>query len=331
MPLSISNSRAESTPIEPEQEQYFPTPDSPAAIRAVRMATVSLIVLLALIPAIAELGARYLYPRVSHIKKRILSDERETASLARSTGNDPSVLLVGNSLLLHALDYPRIKKELAPNIHVVRYVIENTEYLDWYYGLRRLFAEGVRPSKVVLCLNLGQTLSHGVLSSSPWQLFRAGDLLAIGRDSGMDTTQTSNLMFSHFSEFYADREEIRNYLLNVADPPYANELHRLARRPPIYPPEEEMLRESRARLREIDKLCRDNGVQLVFVIPPSLSNRDELLMKAGALEGVAVDMPVAFGSFGPDFYRDHFHLNDKGAAVFTGALVQDLRTRFASQ
>ena len=330
MPLSISNSRAESTTTESEQEQYFPAPGSPAATRAVRVATVCLIALLALVPALAELAARYLYPRVSHIKQRILSDESETVSVARSPENDPSVLLVGNSLLLHALDYPTMKKDLAPNVHVVRYVIENTEYLDWYYGLRRLFAQGVRPSKVVLCLNLGQTLSHGVLSSSPWQLFRAGDLLSISRDSGMDTTQTSNLLFSHYSEFYADREEIRNYLLNVADPPYADELHRLARRPPVYPSEEEMLGESRARLRQIDKLCRDNGAQLVFVIPPSLSNRDELLLKAGALEGVAVDMPVAYGTFGPDFYRDHFHLNDKGAAVFTEALARDLRTRFAS-
>jgi len=313
-----------------EQELYFPPPGSPAVIRAVRAATACLITALALVPAAAELGTRYLYPRVSHIKQRILSDERETASLTGSSENDPSVLLVGNSLLLHALDYAKIKKDLSPNVHAVRYVIENTEYLDWYYGLRRLFAEGIRPSKVVLCLNLGQTLSHGVLSSSPWQLFRAGDLLAVSRESGMDTTQTSNLLFSHFSAFYAERDGIRNYLLNVADPPYANELHRLARHPPVLPPEEEILRESRARLREIDKLCRENGAQLVFVIPPSLSGRNELLMKAGTLEGVAVDAPVAFGSFGPEFYRDRFHLNEKGAAVFTEALARDLRARFES-
>ena len=66
------------------------------------------------------------------------------------------------------------------------------------------------------------------------------------------------------------------------------------------------------RLAEVDRVAR------------------EFLTRSGALEGVAVDMPVAFGAFGPDFYRDHFHLNDKGAAVFTEALARDLRTRFAS-
>ena len=66
------------------------------------------------------------------------------------------------------------------------------------------------------------------------------------------------------------------------------------------------------------------------VIPPSLSDRNELLMKAGTSEGVAVNAPVAFGSFGPEFYRDRFHLNEGGAAVFTEALARDLRARFDS-
>jgi hypothetical protein len=240
------------------------------------------------------------------------------------------VLLVGNSLLLHALDYPRIKRDLAPNVHAVRYVIENTDYLDWYYGLHRLFAEGVRPSKLLLCLNLNQTLSHGVLSSSPRQLFRAADLLAVSRDAGMDTTQTSNLVISHFSALYSAREGIRNYLLNVADPPYARELHRLARQPPKSLSDEELLQESRARLREIDKLCRENGVQFVLMLPPSLVDRNDLLLRAGPLEGVEVDAPLGSRSLGPEFFLDGFHLNEKGATVFTEALTQDLRMRFGS-
>jgi len=297
-------------------------------IRAVRVATACLLTALILVLAMAELGARYVYPRVSHLEQRIVGDEREVTARSVSLENDPpSVLLVGNSLLLHALAYPKIRTDLAPNIHAVRYVIENTDYFDWYYGLRRLFAEGVRPSKVVLCLNLGQTLSHGVLSSSPRHLFRAGDLLAVSRATGMDTTQTSNLVFSHFSAFYAAREGIRNYVLNIADPPFAKELNRLARQPPVLPSEEEMLQESRARLRDIDKLCRDNGVQFVFVVPPALTDRNDLLLKAGTLEGIDVDAPIASRSLGPEFFLDRFHLNEKGAAVFTEALVRDLRAR----
>jgi hypothetical protein len=282
--------------------------------------------------AMAELGARYLYPRMSRLEHRIVADERQVASLAARAENDPpSVLLLGNSLLLHALEYPKIQKDLAPNVHAVRYVIENTDYLDWYYGLRRLFAKGVRPSKVVLCLNLGQTLSHEVLSSSPRHLFRVRDLLAVSRDAGMDTTESSNLVFSHFSAFYASREGIRNYLLNVSDPPYARELNRLARQPPIFPSKEEMLQESRIRLKQIDELCRQNGAQFVLVLPPALGDRSDLLLTAGSLEGVDVVAPIASGALGVEFFLDHFHVNEKGAALFTEALERDLRARFESR
>jgi len=298
-------------------------------IRAARAATAGLLIALALVFAVAECTARYVYPQLSHIEQRIVGDRREVTSLASRSQNDgPSVLLAGNSLLLHALDYPMIQKDLAPNVHPVRYVIENTDYMDWYYGLHRLFTEGVRPSKVLLCLNLGQMLSHGVLSSSPRQLFRAGDLLTLSREAHMDNTETSNLVFSHYSAFYSAREGLRNYLLNIADPPYARELHRLARQPPKFPTEEEMLGESRARLRNLDRLCRENGVEFVLVLPSALTDRNDLLLKAGALEGVEVVAPIASRSLGPEFFLDNFHLNEKGAAVFTEALDRDLRTRF---
>lgn len=327
MPLSTSNSNGQLFIAASEQEQYFPPPGSPAMIRAARIATACLLTALALVSVTAELAARYLYPRLSHLQQRIVNDEHQlTALTARQKDDSTSVLLVGNSLLLHGLDYPRIRKNLEPQAHPVRYVIENTEFLDWYYGLRRLFAEGVKPTKLALCLNLSQMLSNGVLSSSPWQLFRSGDLLAVSRAAGMDTTQTSNLVLSHFSAFYASREEIRNYLLNVVDPPYANELHRLARQRPQFPSDDVMLNETRTRLRELNKLCRDNGVQFVMVVPPALSTRNDLLQTAAALEGVEVYVPVPAGSLGAEFFLDGFHLNDKGAAVFTEALTRELQS-----
>jgi hypothetical protein len=292
-----------------------------------------LIALLAMLIVVVELGARYLYPKFSRIERRIASDKKEVKSLGDQSRNTiPTVLLIGNSLLLHALDYQKIQNDLTPNARPVRYVIENTEYLDWYYGLRRLFAEGVRPSNVVLCLNLAQTLGHGVLDESAWHLFGTRDLLAVSRDAGMDTTQTSSLVFAHWSAFYAGRAGIRNYILNVTDPSYAAELHRLARHPPLLPPEEEMLAQSRERLRALDQLCRQNGSKFILLIPPAFGNRNDLLLRAGALEHVDVDAPVASGSLGPEFFRDdRFHLNEKGAKVFTDAIVRDLRARLITQ
>jgi hypothetical protein len=204
--------------------------------------------------------------------------------------------------------------------------------LDWYYGLRRLFAEGVRPTRVVLVLNLGQTLSHGVLAESPNKLFRAADLWAVSRDAGMDTTETSNLFFSHWSTFYAGREGIRNYIMNVTDPAYATELHRLARVPPKLPSDEEMLQQSRVRLQSLNELCRKNGVQFTLVVPPALGTGGEILLKAGELQGVDVDAPIPMQSLGAEYFlADQFHLNEKGSALFTEALARDLRARFSSR
>ena len=89
-----------------------------------------------------------------------------------------------------------------------------------------------------------------------------------------------------------------------------------------------MVAASRVRLTQLNELCRNNGAQFMFVLAPALSNSNDLLLKAGALEGVDVDSPLPSLSLGPEFYMDRYHLNEKGAAIFTEALAHDLRARF---
>jgi hypothetical protein len=307
----------------PESESHVTNPD-------IRRATIALLIVLAGVFGTAEFASRILFPRFSHLQRRIVGDEREARAIGAPVHNGPAtVLIVGNSLLLHALDYPAFTADLAPDVKPVRYAIENTSYLDWYYGLRALFSEGVRPSRVVLCLNLAQTLERGVLGEyTARHLFRAQDLLAVGRDAGLDNTKTSGLFFAHWSAFYADRAHIRNYILNISDPGYADAMNTLARVPPNFPPDDEALYETRLRLRTIMKLCQEYRVDFVFVVPPSLKLRDELLATAGTLENIPVDIPVPLGSLGPKYFLDGFHLNPKGAEVFTTALSRDLKTRF---
>jgi len=293
----------------------------------VRRAIIALVVALVTVMGMAEGAARVLFPHFSHIQHRIVKDRTDVRTLGTPVPDGPAtLLLVGNSLLLNALDYPRLAATLSPDIRPIRYVIENTNYLDWYYGLNRLFSEGVRPSRVALCLNLGQILERGILGDySARHLFLARDLLPVARAARLDNTQTSGLFFAHWSAFYADRATIRNYILNVSDPDYAKVMNALARVPPDFPPDHEALEESRQRVRAIMQLCRAYNVDFVLVIPPSLKRHDELLAQAAALENVAVDTPLPLGSLGPEFFRDRFHLNEKGAALFTDALARDLQ------
>lgn len=297
----------------------------------IRRGTIALLMVLAGVFGSAEFAARVLFPRISHIQRRIVGDQQQVRALGTAAQHGPAtVLVVGNSLLLFGLDYPRFVTALSPEIRPVRYAIENTDYLDWYYGLKGLFSEGVRPTQVVVCLNLGQTLDRGILGEySARHLFRARDLLAVSRDAGLDNTRTSDLFFAHWSAFYADRVGIRNYILNASDHPYAEVMNALARVPPNFPSDDEAIQESRLRLRAIMKLCQDYHVDFVLVVPPSLSLRDALLAKAGKLENVAVDIPVPLGSLGPEYFLDGFHLNEKGAELFTDTLARDLKTRLA--
>ena len=317
MPSSTSNS----------DRTALANTDDAATKQSVQRATLILILIMSGVLVGAELSARFLFPHISQIQRRIDEDQRQVLGFREPSRNaQPFILLVGNSLLLRGLDYPAIQAEF-PDAHVVRYVIENTSFFDWYYGLNHLFRLGIRPTRVVLCLNPGQTITREILGDySAHYLFDTRDLLAVARDAGLDTTQTSNLFFAHWSSFYASRATIRNYLINVADPPYASALHELARIPQPLPPESQMIAIARARLRAINELCRRNGSDFIFLVPPSLSNLDEVLTKAAALENVKVTVPLPAGTVGAEYFRvDGFHLNDKGATLFTRKLARELR------
>jgi hypothetical protein len=279
----------------------------------------------------AELLSRYALPRISQIEGRIRSDERAAMSIRTpAPGSPPTVLLAGNSLLLRGLDYPRIRAEMAPDARVLRFVIENTEYLDWYYGLRHMFESGVRPSTVVLCLNLGQTTSSRTLGDySARHLFGISELLAVAHEAGMDATQTSGLLLAHWTAFYASRATIRNFILNKSDPEYAAALHALAdsAKTPL-PSDEELVSKARIRLVAIQQLCRQHGVPLVLLIPPTLARYNGLLASAADLGHVDFDYPLPMGTLGPEFFRaDGSHLNEKGAAIFTDSIAACLRVR----
>jgi hypothetical protein len=319
MPSSISNS-------EPADRSGL-TAEVNLGFRRATIAAVSL--LLAVILG-AEMLSRYAFPRISQIEHRITDDTREVMSTSKTNpGSRPTFLLVGNSLLLRGLDYPRLQMEMTPDARVLRLAIENTEYLDWYYGLKHIFAAGVRPSTVVLCLNLGQTVSSKTLGDySARHLFGVPELLPVAHDAGMNATRTSGLFLAHWSAFYSSRATIRNFIFNKTAPGYTAALHVLADAPGNPAPwGDETVSKARIRLNAIQQLCHQNGVELVLLIPPSLSQQNDMLASAAALEHVNLDYPLPQGTLGPEFFADGAHLNPAGATLFTDAIARCLRAR----
>ena len=115
-------------------------------------ASLALCLLLVLLSLGLEAVFRLGMPRISRIE-RLLEEEYDGAL---RSGKVPTsglqALVLGNSLLDAGIRFEEAGHLLTPDIDARRWMVANTDYNDWYYGLRRLFAEGSRPEAVILML-----------------------------------------------------------------------------------------------------------------------------------------------------------------------------------
>ena len=102
--------------------------------------------------------------RVSRIQRRTVEEYRLAQTIGADTCGRKHVLLVGNSLLDEDVRFDRVRDALADRWDARRFVIEQTFYYDWYYGLKRLFREGARPDVVIVMLpeTLGSLAGSGM-------------------------------------------------------------------------------------------------------------------------------------------------------------------------
>lgn len=275
-----------------------------------------------------EAGTRVLVPRRSAGLQRIDADYRATLALRPTTGaGGRTVLLLGNSLLLSDVVRSELQSRLAPRYAVAEFPLEGTTFFDWYYGLRRLFAQGARPAVVIVCLNFGQLLSdatHG--AAFAWHLMTASDLIAVKRAAGLNLMTTSDYLFAHVSSWFGTRSHVRVYLLERLLPEadlLASYLVPAGTGPADTPPD---LRGALLRLRELQQLCSGHGAAFALLIPPTLSARDPgpALATAAAQAGIPVLIPYQPAELPRRAFADGFHLGPQGAELFTARLSQQL-------
>lgn len=288
--------------------------------------SVRTLVSLALFCIAIEGLTRFGFSHISRIEARISQDHK--AALAIRKSDRPTMLLVGNSLMLEGIDYPQVQDSLAPQARVVRFPIEQTQYLDWYYGLRRLFAEGSQPQMVVLCMSAEHLIASRIRGDySAYYLFRLADIPQIRNDVHYDLTKTSSLVLSRFSLFYAGRSPLRNFVLVRTDPAYAGMLQGLAAPQAHFPPDREMERIAEARLAVLRELCAAHGARFLYLLAPGFGPGEAPLVEAGARSHTDVMVPFHLNELGRDKFRDGFHLNAAGARMFTARFADLLRHR----
>lgn len=272
-----------------------------------------------------EVVTRVGFLRVSRIESRT-HNEYSAALAVRRSDSKPSILLLGNSLLLEGLDNNRLRTALRNDAVPTRFVIERTSWADWYFGIRRLLAEGSRPNRIVLCLDVPQLIGDTLRGEySAFYLIRTGDLLQAGKNSGYDLTKISGLFLARYSLFYAGLNNLRNFILYRAEPGYALSLYRFneGHNPSIS--DAEVLAAATRHFELLQSLCASYHMRCDILIPPGFSPPGVRgLMEAGNRTGTTVLVPALPDSWGREMFRDGYHLNAAGAARFTDALAAAL-------
>jgi len=287
--------------------------------------------------AAAEVLTVHVLPRVNKNERRVREEYLSALQVRQGrAAGQIQVLIVGNSLLVQAVDLAQMNAALSPGIHVRRFALEGpSTYYDWYYGLKRLFHEGARPDVVALFLTARHLSSSGVRGEYFAQrLMRTVDILRLARELHLDPTSTSNRLFASLSMFYSSREEIRPWLLSRIIPGYHQLLELLL--PAWGRLSETDLEKIPDRLRSMQQLTASYNVRLLFVLPPEI--REDLIREdrmanldaASAASGVPLLVALPPTGLAPeDFKEDFYHMNEVGAVKYSKALAPLIRTAIA--
>ncbi len=298
-----------------------------AATTASRVVVLCAIALLATIALGLELVGTLGISRVSRIQRRIDAGYQAAIRLQPAVDDKPTLLFLGNSLLLEGINFEDFQKETTAAFRSSNYYVEGTYYLDWYYAIRRLFREGSRPSIIVLGLSVihltndnvrGEYFAHYLMNTS--------DFPSVARREKLDATAASTFFLANLSGWLGSKVEIRSWLLGRT---FRNldELGELIKPPPAIPPSAaRLLQVAGPRLVELRQLCASYSTRLVLVIPPSEDVREPYLAaeQAGREAGVPVLVPYRPSEMPPQNYRDGYHLNSEGALLFTRRLEAEL-------
>ena len=291
---------------------------------------VLLLVLLVLSAGI-ELACRFAVPVISRIEHRSDTEYRNLLAFSDYRSCATRAIVLGNSLLDAAVQFEDLARRLSPNIAVRRFVVENTTYFDWKYGMRRLLGCGVRPDVIVLVMTPRQLLSSSVRGEYfAHRLLDLGDLFSLAADVGASNTRISDLAFSNLSAFGGIRAEVRKLVVAalLPDLPRLTSLMTARKGSPL---DADYVRiESQRRLKTLHDLAGQYHARFVLVIPPDGSPTGEdmasVVQAAGAATGVSVLVPVAPASLPASLYSDGMHMNERGAKIFTPRFADSLQT-----
>jgi hypothetical protein len=293
-----------------------------------RTGFIVLVVGLALILLAFELGSPIILDHLSRTEHRVEVELKAAQALQPKTADGrPTVLLAGNSLLLEGVQMEKLHDELAPKYEVSRLGIEQTHFLDWYFGLRRLLQEGARPTAIVLALGTDQLASKFTLGEEfAHRQMSARDLPLAIQETNLDRTTASTYFFAHWSNWLADKGVIRQRVLIVLVPNFRALAGRIADHGAHIHEQEVLVGMAKKRLPQLAELSRTYGVRIVLMVPPALrEDYSRVIQQVGADVGIPVWVLSPPGEYPRNLYSDGYHLNQRGSADYTSRLAEQIR------
>ena len=271
-----------------------------------------------------EVVTRLAFPRINHVWRTIREDHLTAVLLHPSAAsNSETMLMVGNSYLEVGVNRENLQQEIAPTFSIAYLPMSGTSYLDWYFGLRKLFMEGSRPAIVGVCLSTRDLISDATYGGSfAHTLMLRSDLLRVKKASHLDNTMTSDYFFDSLSSWMGHRAEIHNWLLRKAAPSVEKLTPYVRPEKQSLPPSDVILAKALARLRMLNQLAQRYGARFFLLIPPTMDVRDASneIQAAAAKEGILVLLPFQHAELPGSVFLDGAHLNPQGAAIFTARL-----------
>jgi hypothetical protein len=267
---------------------------------------------------VCEVGATWATARLK--SRQTVRDDVRTAS---AVGGPGSVLIVGNSLVLHGINVPAVERALGTGYVATKLSIVDSGYLDWLYGIMSLFDRGIQPEALVLAISPTQLVEdRPPTGTTARMLWTTPNLMRYALDRRPGLTAVSNRVFEHFSEFFAIRSRLRQDARRLIVPGY----EAMSRQYFIAAPDSSSETAAdaliaAARLRALDSVCAKRRVRFVFLLIPTNTAGDrgleQTLVAAGERAGVPVLVPVSNGALDTQWLLDGYHLNAAGAYAFS--------------
>jgi hypothetical protein len=290
--------------------------------------TAALLALVVAYCAGTEVLTRWVLSPASTVQRTLEQEIAEAGRLrCASPGQAKTLLVVGNSLLEAAVDFPRLNDLLKPEWSAQRLSISDTSYLDWRFGLLRLLKSGSQPDAIALMLSPRQLVADRIRGSySAHYMMQVRDLGDVAKAAHLHRTEATSLLLARISLFYAIRAELHNLVLSKVFPGIEDLLTLLIYTPrrPLDP--ELVSKTAELRLRDLNSIANEQAIPFVLLLPPALREDGDLaLVEAGCRTGVPVIRPVSSSELTPSLFRDGHHANKKGAAQYTQRLSVPLR------